>query len=74
MTITQAIRSCSPSCFYNLDRIEKSRLGKRFVDFGKKISNGDTECIQAPFKLINWQVLEIDHPLTGSFRIFAVSA
>ncbi|OMJ15104.1 hypothetical protein AYI70_g7483, partial [Smittium culicis] len=26
MTITQAIRSCSPSCFYNLDRIEKSRL------------------------------------------------
>ncbi|OMJ16317.1 hypothetical protein AYI69_g7877 [Smittium culicis] len=45
MTITQAIRSCSPSCFYNLDRIEKSRLCKRFVDFGKKISNGDTECI-----------------------------
>ncbi|OMJ23376.1 hypothetical protein AYI69_g5014 [Smittium culicis] len=45
MTITKAIRSCSPSCFYNLDRIEKSRLCKRFVDYCKKISNGDTECI-----------------------------
>ncbi|OMJ16327.1 hypothetical protein AYI69_g7873 [Smittium culicis] len=45
MTITQAIRSCSSSCFYNLDRIEKRKLCKRFVDFGKKISNGDTECI-----------------------------
>ncbi|OMJ10617.1 hypothetical protein AYI69_g10171 [Smittium culicis] len=45
MTITQAIRSCSPSCFYNLDRIEKSRLCKRFVDFCDKISNGDAVCI-----------------------------
>ncbi|OMJ12798.1 hypothetical protein AYI70_g8897, partial [Smittium culicis] len=45
MTITQAIKSCSPSCFYNLDRVEKSRLCMRFIDFGKKISSGDTERI-----------------------------
>ncbi|OMJ19549.1 hypothetical protein AYI69_g6580 [Smittium culicis] len=45
MSITQAIISNSPSCFYNLDRIEKSRLCKRFVDFGKKKSNRGTECI-----------------------------
>ncbi|OMJ17349.1 hypothetical protein AYI70_g6036 [Smittium culicis] len=45
MKITQAIRSFSTPCFYSLDRIEKSRLCKRLVDFGKKISNGDTECI-----------------------------
>ncbi|OMJ27713.1 hypothetical protein AYI69_g2843 [Smittium culicis] len=108
MTITQAIRSCSPSCFYNLDRIEKSRLCKRFVDFGKKISNGDTECIvkytlfnsrlgrsigndifllsndkmkniinnisKLHLSLSTGRYQEIDHPLTGSFKIFAVSA
>ncbi|OMJ07528.1 hypothetical protein AYI69_g11434 [Smittium culicis] len=38
MTITQAIRSCSPSCFYNLDRIEKRKLCKSFVDFASEFS------------------------------------
>ncbi|OMJ20340.1 hypothetical protein AYI70_g4167 [Smittium culicis] len=56
MTITQAIRSCSPSCFYNLDRIEKSRLCKRFNDFDKKISNRDTEYV----------VSEIEYPFTDA--------
>ncbi|OMJ17020.1 hypothetical protein AYI69_g7599 [Smittium culicis] len=55
MTITQATRSCSPSCFYKLDRIEKSRLCKRFVDFGKKISNGYTECI-AKYTLFSFRL------------------